>query len=78
MTVSHPYAFPLGAFFGFCTEKTPGPLSLFRSFCGEADVKLIVRDKETYAAMAYASNPSSMALPAASVARLDTALVDIM
>lgn len=37
-----------------------------------------IRPKESYAAMAYASSPSSMALPAASVARLDTALVLIM
>lgn len=36
------------------------------------------RPKESYAAMANASSPSSIALPAASVARLGTALVLIM
>ena len=39
---------------------------------------VVQRSKESYAAIAYASNPSSIALPAASVARFDTALVDIM
>lgn len=65
------------------------PSALMRQYCFEdaccemseveiSDPIATFLVKESYAAMAYASSPSSMALPAASVARLDTALVLIM
>lgn len=66
-----------GAPFGlFHPVKNPVPSMVSKS--ETVPPRSALRPKESYAAMAYASSPSSIALPAASVARLDTALVLIM
>ena len=61
---------PLG-----CSGSLPGSTHFI---CTRLSCFPLMRSKESYAAMAYASKPCSIALPAASVARLDTALVLIM
>lgn len=47
-SVSQLYFLLLGAFTGFCTQYTPGPTTLFKSFCFEAVSNLMDWDKDCY------------------------------